>query len=77
MCTIHRLKIGLGIPKQSCTAAIQEPSSVFKWVRSDHIPIAVIQDNYVGTREVDTQATGTCGEEKDEFFRPRAIILID
>ena len=41
------------------------------------IPIAIIKDHNVGGRKINTEATSTSGEEEDELFAVRFVVLID
>ncbi|KAI6748785.1 hypothetical protein HG531_007732 [Fusarium graminearum] len=41
------------------------------------VPITIIQNNDVGSCQVDAQTTSTCCKEKDELLRPRLIVLIN
>ena len=41
------------------------------------IPIAIIKDHNVGSRKINTEATSTSGEEEDELFAVRFVVLIN
>lgn len=41
------------------------------------IPIAIIQDDGIGRRQVNAQSTGTRAEQKDKLFRARPVEGVD
>ena len=41
------------------------------------IPIAIIKDHNIGSREIYTKTTGTSGEEENKLFAIRFVVLIN
>lgn len=40
-------------------------------------PIRVVQDNNVGTSQIDTQASGTCSQHENKLLTVRRVVLVD
>lgn len=41
------------------------------------VPIAVKEDDNVGGNKVDTETTSTSGEQEDELFAVRCVVVVD
>ena len=41
------------------------------------IPVRVIEDDNVSSIQIDAEATGTRGEQEDEFVSPRSVVLLN
>ena len=44
---------------------------------SRHSPVAVKQDNDIGSDQVDTQTSGSRRQQEDELFAPRLVVFVD
>jgi hypothetical protein len=42
-----------------------------------YIPIAVVQDDDIGSRQIDAEATGTCCQQEDELVAAGLVIFVD
>jgi hypothetical protein len=45
--------------------------------RSRHSPIAVKQDDDIGSDQIDTQTSGSCRQQEDELFAPWLVVFVD
>lgn len=67
--TIHCLEIGLWVPVH-----LSEPKSQRT---SASLPVAVIKDDNISTRQVDTQPAGASGKQEDKFVAPLLVVIIN
>lgn len=64
MGSIHGLQIGLRIPSVSRR-------------RGAHSPVRVKENNDVRSDQVDAQTSSPSGEQEDELFAPRRVVLVN
>jgi hypothetical protein len=66
---VHCLEVSLWIP-----VPLSEPES---WGRLVSLPITVIEDDNISTRQVDTQTAGASGKQEDKFVAPLFVVIVD
>jgi hypothetical protein len=42
-----------------------------------YVPVAVVQDDDIGSRQIDAEATGTCRQQEDELVAAGLVIFVD
>jgi len=42
-----------------------------------YVPVAVVQDDDIGSRQIDAEATSTCRQQEDELVAAGLVIFVD
>lgn len=70
--TIHSLKIGLRVPTRRRTSA-RSP----RRKKSDDEPVGIVENDDIGGSEINSESSGSSGEEEHKLLRVRFVVRID